>query len=99
MGYRRKTFRSAPHGDEIEGIPLVSRSVAWVEFDGTLEAASRSRPVPIVIKSHGSQRSLGFGECAIQFQGFQSRSLGCRRDILGSHGADNRGPDDAVTIG
>src|SRR5215467_12191407 len=62
-----------PHRGQILGIPLMSGRIVRVEFEGSLERALSSRPVPL-IESNPGERVLGLGKRVVKLQGF-SRSL------------------------
>src|SRR5438034_1103274 len=56
-------------------VPLMGRSIIWLEFDTAPELFLCLRPVPIIIHENMRQRCVGFGQCVIQCQRFYCRFL------------------------
>ena len=75
----RKRLLEPAHVAEADGIPMMGRREAWLQFDGASELGLRPSPIPIIEELHSSQRGVRLGEMLVQLQRFESR--GARRRI------------------
>ena len=64
---------------------MVSGRVAWVQFNGPPEFLPRGLQIPVEPIQHECKRVVRFAERAIQFQGFDRRSLRLRKCLLWRH--------------
>ncbi len=76
-------FEMPPCNRKVFGVPLVGRSITWIELDGALELFFARQPVPIVFPVSKRQGGVGFGRRFVDFQRFARRCLGVWVSIPG----------------
>jgi hypothetical protein len=69
-----------------------------IQADAACAAIHETVPIPIVVESHGCERSVGFGKRVIQFERFEGGGARFRSYSRGRNGPDNWRTDDAVAV-
>src|SRR5260370_38026818 len=80
-------------------MPVMSRGITGIEFDGPPELALCAGPVPVECKLGPRQRAVYFSELVIQFERLHRCRLGGLQRFSGGQRAEQVSTQQAIAVG